>query len=289
MKYIKFNKTLCGVDFLLNVLDLASMDMEEWKGNIRSTDFFQIIFIKKGKGKLLLNEAQIDVQDNSLIFISKDQKHYWKEITNQLDGQVLVFQEDFMNDFFADKYFTYKLLYFYQTELPLIVNIENLELENYLNKLSEIKIELVSPKTDSIHILRSLLYYILTTLNRKYANDNKVDSDKVGDNIAYQFRYLVQENIFSKQRIEDYVDLLNVSRITLNKAVKQYFNTTASDYIKSKLIFEIKMKLIYTNKSIFEISNDLHFSEPNHMSRFFKTKQGVSPLQYRINYQNGVY
>ncbi|MCG8581013.1 MAG: AraC family transcriptional regulator, partial [Bacteroidales bacterium] len=72
-----------------------------------------------------------------------------------------------------------------------------------------------------------------------------------------------------------------------NKLVKAQFNVTASDFIKSKLIFEIKMRLIYTHQTIAEIATEFNFSEPNHLTRLFRNKEGVSPAGFRLNYQNG--
>ncbi|MFA9372266.1 MAG: helix-turn-helix domain-containing protein [Labilibaculum antarcticum] len=288
MEHIKFNKTICGVDFLLNILDFETSNWNELSKEVRSTDFFQIIFIKQASGKMLLNQTEISLSDNSIIFISQYQKHQWKidDIAN-FNVSVLVFQEDFLNEFFADKYFTYRLLYFYQTQYSLHVNIEDSDFEHYLAKLVEIKKELVAPKNDSAHLICSLLYYLLIQLNRTYSEINGIESAIALDNIAYEFRKLIELHIYSKQRIEDYTTLMGISRITLNKSVKAQFNVTASDFIKSKLIFEIKMKLIHSNLSISEIAAGLNFSEPNHLSRLFKNKEGITPVEFRENYQNG--
>lgn len=288
MEHIKFNKTICGVDFLLNVLDFESSNSNELSQELRSADFFQIIFVKHASGKILLNQTEINLTDNSLIFISQYQKYQWLiEDTANFNVRVLVFQEDFLNEFFADKYFTYRLLYFYQTQYSLHINSKGFDFENYLAKLVEIKKELVVPKNDSAHLIRSLLYYILIQLNRTYSEINGIESAIALDNIAYEFRKLVELNIYTKQRIEDYTTLMGISRISLNKSVKAQFNVTASDFIKSKLMFEIKMKLIHSKLSISEIASELNFSEPNHLSRLFKNKEGVTPIEFRVDYQNG--
>lgn len=70
MKHIKFNKTICGVDFLLNVLEFDSDRSSGLFSEVQSTDFFQIIFIKEARGKLLLNQREISVSDNAVIFVS---------------------------------------------------------------------------------------------------------------------------------------------------------------------------------------------------------------------------
>ena len=287
MKHIKFNKANCGVDFLLNILDLQTDNLNELSRDLHSTDFFQIVFVKKGKGHLLLNNKKIALHNNSLIFISQNQKHQWFIDENNFEVQFLIFQEDFLNEFFSDKYFTYRLLYFYQVKFPLNFNVLDHEIDEYTTKLKEIKRELINPKNDSAHLIRSILYYILIQLNRAYAEKNKIESAISLDNIACQFRLLVEKNIYTKQRIEDYTELMGISRITLNKVFKKQFNVTATEFIKSRLVFEIKMKLIFSTNTIAEIADEFHFSEPNHLTRLFKTRVGKTPMNFKVDYQNG--
>lgn len=281
MKYIKFNKTICGVDFLLNVIDLQCDIKVDEPGETQSADFFQVYFIKNADGYLKLNDRTIELKPDSLIFISQNQHHSWHGGYSKMEGQVLVFQDEFLNDFFSDQYFIFRLLYFYQTNYPLVLNVETDFLNDYLLKLKEIKRELVNPRNDSVHIIRSLLYYILITTNRNYSDTNQLGEAIALDNTAYQFRKLVERHIYTNQRVEDYSDMMKISRISLNKAVKSQFNVTATEFIKSRILFEIQMRLIHTAKTVAEIAYELNFSEANHMSRFFKQKTGKSPIEYR--------
>ena len=169
MKHIKFSKSLCGVDLLLNVVYVKHVESIAFSNELYTTNFFQIIFIKKGNGTLLLNDKVITLKDNSIVFISENQQYRWNVDPKKIDAAVLVFQEDFLNDFFSDKYFTYRLLYFYQTELPLHLNVSARVAEEYLIKLEEIKNELNHSQSDSVHLIRSILYYILIQLNRLYS------------------------------------------------------------------------------------------------------------------------
>lgn len=286
MQYIKFDKTVCGVSFLLNVIDFKSGCAFDLRSETQATDYFQVYFIKHANGILKLNDEIIELKPNTIIFISKDQHHSWHGDFSDLDGQLLVFQDDFLNDFFSDQYFVFRLLYFYQTQYPLTLTVSDIGIDETLLKLKEIKQELVFPKNDSSHLIRSLLYYILISLNRTYSEVNQLGEAISLDNTAYQFRKLVEKNIKTHQRVEDYSEMIHISRISLNKAVKAQFNVTATEFIKTRLLFEIKMKLIHTEKSISEIAHEFRFSESNHLSRFFKQKTGLSPVQYRLDYQN---
>lgn len=289
MKTIKFHKTECGVDFLLNVLPSEQVKDGYLKGEIHNADYFEIVFFKKGKGHIVLNHQKIPIEDNSIIFISTFQKRQWHLNPDGLDFTALVFQEDFLNDFFMDKHFTYRLLYFYQLEFPLIMKVEQEIIERYCDLLLEIKIELVKTKEDSVHIIRSLIYYLLQKLNRKYASNHNLSLEKNENNYAFQFKKLMEVHIQDKQRVNDYIELLGVSRISLNRAVKEQFNVTTTHLLKQRLLVEIKNHLIHSDMTLAEIAFKLNFSEPNHLMRFFKNQTGITTSEFIADYQNGIF
>ncbi|MDF2514977.1 MAG: AraC family transcriptional regulator [Sphingobacterium sp.] len=272
MRKIKFHKGECGVEFLLNVLNQQETDYTHRETYHK--DFFEILFFKKAKGRLRLGQEVIELTDNNIIFISAFQKHTWELDPTHLEFTTLIFQEDFLNEFFADKLFTYRLLYFYQLHHTVKIAADDVHLSKFYTLLAEIKSELVQTEADSAHIIRSLLYYLLQTLNRKYARLNGLSLQKPENNFAYQFRMLLEQHIQQKQRINEYTALMGISRITLNHAVKAQFNTTATQLLKQRLLFEVQELLIHSDKSISEIAFELNFSEPNHLMRFFKAQTG---------------
>lgn len=289
MKTVKFHKTECGVEMLLNVLHGDTLSEKYLERDTYNTDFFEILLFKTAKGSLILNQQKITIADNTIIFISPFQKRQWSLEKEGLDFTVLVFQENFLNDFFSDKFFTYRLLYFYQLNYPLHLIVEDEQLRKALEMLTEIKAELVDSKTDSVHIIRSLTYYLLLKFNRIYAERNNLSIERAENNYAYQFKQLLELHIRQHQRIDYYADLLNVSRISINTCVKKQFNVTATELLKQRLLFEIKNDLIHSGKTIAEIAYDLQFSEPGHMMRFFKTQTGVTSGQFLSEYQNGIF
>lgn len=288
MRTQKFHKTECGVDFLINVLPSDDIKEGYLKKESYNTDYLEIVFFKKGSGHLILNHDKITINDNSIIFISPFQKREWNLNPEGLDFIVLVFQEDFLNDFFSDKFFTYRLLYFYQLEYPLNMQIDAQLIERYYALLAEIKSELVKTRFDSVHIIRSLIYYLLQKLNREYTEKHNLAIEKNLNNVAFEFKKLIEIHIKEKQRINDYTELLKVNRIALNKAVKEQFNVTASHLLKQRLLVEIKDYLLHSKLTVAEIAFQLNFSEPNHLIRFFKNQTGITTTDFLNEYQNGI-
>jgi len=288
LRTLKFHRTECGVDFLINVLPSDEVKEGYLKKETYNTDFLEIVFFKKGSGHLILNHDKVVITDNSIIFISPFQKRQWNLSNDGLDFIVLAFQEDFLNDFFSDKLFTYRLLYFYQLEYPLNMQLDEAIIERYYSLLNEIKEELVKTRIDSVHIIRSLIYYLLQKLNREYTESHHLAIESSQNNDAFQFKKLIEIHIKDKQRINDYTGLLNVNRIALNKAVKEQFKVTASHLLKQRLLIAIKDYLIHSKLTVAEIAHQLNFSEPNHLMRFFKNQTGITTSDFLNEYQNGI-
>lgn len=288
MRTVKFHKTECGVDFLLNVLLAGEVGKSYLAKEVYNTDYFEIVFFKKGNGYVILNHQKLVINDNTIIFISPFQKRQWSLNEDNLDFTSLVFQEDFLNEFFSDKLFIYRLLFSYQLEFPLTMQVDQETIARYCVLLAEIKAELLKTKADSVHIIRSLIYYLLQKLNRAYSEKHHLPLEKNSNNYAFQYKNLIETHIKEKQRINDYTALLNVSRISLNKAVKEQFNVTSTQLLKQRLLVEIKDYLIHSGLTIAEIAYKLNFSEPNHLMRFFKSQTGMTTTGFLTGYQNGI-
>ncbi|WP_228438479.1 helix-turn-helix domain-containing protein [Chryseobacterium pennae] len=118
----------------------------------------------------------------------------------------------------------------------------------------------------------------------EYAEINHLGLEKTDTKIAFQFKKLVEVHMNKKQRVSEYADMLNISRISLNEAVKKQFNITAVHLLKQRLLSEIKDYLIYSNLTIAEIAYKLNFSDPSHLMRFFKAATGQTAGNFRSQY-----
>ena len=103
------------------------------------------------------------------------------------------------------------------------------DMQKYTLLLDEIKQELKRSITDSEQILRSLLFYLLLQINRSYAFANDLPFKKAENNYAFQFRMLMEQHIKSLQRVNEYADLMGITRVTLNKAVKHSLVVSVSE------------------------------------------------------------
>ncbi len=277
---LKYSKSSCGVDFLLNTAE--SSEKTGWFNLDKryKTDFFEFYFFRKAEGYMLLAGRKIILHPNMVLVISPFQLQEWHVDLDKLDYTFLIFQEEFINNFLSDKYFMYRLLYCYQHDYPTFFDMSREEMAPLLSQLLQMKKELRNPIADSYHMIVACLYQFLLLLNRFYANRFDLPFDPPLNNYAYQYKELLEKNISEKTRVADYAEMMNISRVTLNKAVMREFGLSAVHLLKQRLLQEVKSDLLFTGLSVKEIAYRLHFSESNHLMRFFKQMTGQTISEF---------
>ncbi|MCF0175692.1 MAG: AraC family transcriptional regulator [Bacteroidales bacterium] len=74
---------------------------------------------------------------------------------------------------------------------------------------------------------------------------------------------------------------LCVSNHYLSVAVKQSGGRTVKEIIDKSVTAEIKVRLLYSDKTMAEIADELDFKSCSLLSKYFKSQTGLSPSQYR--------
>lgn len=277
---LKYTKSACGVDFLLNTAD--SNERQGWFNlhDRYKTDFFEFYLFRKASGFLILDGERIDLHDDSVLIIPPFKRQEWHVQMENLDYTFLVFQEEFIYNFISDKYFMYRLLFCYQSDHPSYFNMDMKQMDFFLAILRKMKSELQSPVADSYHMIVAYLYEFLLQLNRYYAKLFNLPLRLPLNNYAFRYKQLLEDNIRQSVRVNDYAAMMGISRIALNKAVENEFGVTAVHLLKQRLLQEIKNELLFSDLSVKEIAYKLQFSAPNHLMRFFKQQTGKTIREF---------
>ena len=286
---VPFSKTRCGVDFYINTGESKDICGVLTEHRTFKTDFFSFYFFRRANGYVLLNFRKIELRDDMVLLLSPHQQQEWHVEEAELDYTFLIFREDFMRTFIADKFFVYRLLYYYQTDTPPYLFAAPEELAEYMRLLGKIKQELLHPVADTYNLIVSVLYYLLVVINRAYAKTYRLPVEVPKNNYAFQFKDLLEKHIHTVQRVQEYADILRVSRITLNNSVMAQFGVSATHLLKQRLLEELKNELLFSDRNVSQLADEFHFSDPSHLMRFFKQQTGKTFTQYITDYQKGIY
>ncbi len=133
------------------------------------------------------------------------------------------------------------------------------------------------------NMLRMLLVRLIITITRfareKYL-PGKQDTENKFD-LLRQFNLLVEKHFRTAHEVQFYASALYKSPKTLANSFAKYQSGSPLQIIHSRLILEAKRLLMYTEKSIKEIANELGFEDAGHFTKFFKNHLHMSPSDYK--------
>lgn len=95
------------------------------------------------------------------------------------------------------------------------------------------------------------------------------------------FCKLVMKYYKNNRNVQFYADSLNISSKYISIITTEYSNKGAKQWIDDYVILELKVKLKSSNDSLQNITDEFHFSDMAFMSKYFKSRTGKSPSEFR--------
>ncbi|MFV0566259.1 MAG: helix-turn-helix domain-containing protein [Flavobacteriaceae bacterium] len=271
---------------MMNVMDYEELILLE--PGAYNFGFYCIFFKDTKCGDLRYGKETYDYQEESLVFVSPGQilsvENYLPGIHPK--GKVLIFHPDFLrgtllgniqNDYNFFSYASNEALHLSKKEkmqiLGMFETIKD-ELKQNLDKHS---------KTLVISHLQLLLNYATRFYDRQF-----ITREHINKGVLEKFETLLNSYFKSEKpqtlglpSVASCADELHLSANYFGDLIKKETGISAQEYIQTKVINLAKEKVFDVNKSISEIAYELGFKYPQHFTRLFKQKTGVSPLEYR--------
>jgi len=271
---------------LINILDYDNLKYLE----PASYNFsFYCIFLKETKcGDLRYGKETYDYQEESLVFVAPGQiltvEKYLPDLKPK--GKVLIFHPEFligtplhniMGDYNFFSYSSNEALHLSKKERKLVLNVfETIEdeLQQNLDKHS---------KTLVISHLQLLLNYSTRFYDRQF-----ITREHVNKGILERFERILN-SYFSSEKPQNIglptvfycAEELHLSANYFGDLIKKEAGISPQEYIQTKVIDVAKERIFDIDKSISEVAYELGFKYPQHFTRLFKQKVGLTPNEYR--------
>lgn len=269
---------------LISVIDASKVDKTP-----PGTYHFGVysIFLKELKcGELKYGRGNYDYQEGTLVFLGPGQVIGVPENSPKPKGWVLLFHPDLVTGTSLSKeinnhhFFTYEVneaLHISEDERNLIVDqfkkIQN-ELESSIDHYS---------KKIIISSLELLLHYCTRFYDRQF-----ITRDHLNKGVVEKFEQLL--NGYFKSELPQEVGFpsvnyfakeVNLSPNYFGDLVKKETGISPIEHIQNKVINLAKERVFDLDKSISKVAFELGFKYPQHFTRLFKEKTGMTPIQYR--------
>jgi AraC-like DNA-binding protein len=271
---------------LVSLLDLSKGN--PLKRSKFRLDFYAIIIKDSNCGDLRYGLKHYDYEEGTIVFFGPGQvgasepEGEW----HQPYGLALVFHPDLIkgtslakniHEYSFFSYDSYEALHVSEKERTLIdICFGNLETEIKQNIDKHSKKILVAN-------IELLLKYCSRFYDRQF-----ITRETANHQIIEKFQNLLTDYILSESlqnvglpTVTYFAEELNLSPNYLGDLLKKETGKSTLELIHLKILDLAKDKVLDNTKSISEIAYELGFKYPQHFTRLFKQKVGVSPNEYR--------
>lgn len=251
--------------------------------HIQRLNYYSLIWIQKGNGKVKVDFSEYDFTENQLLAFAPYQP-FMLSASDELVGEVIHFHPDFFCIHKHHQEVACSGVLFNNIYEPPYVTIDTMTKSTFDMVLEQIKIEMQNPAVAQYELLISYLKIVLITASR-LKKEQQSQTSETGENTApfilQNLKNYIELHFKTKHSASDYADLLHITPKALAKITKTHFNKTLTNLIAERIIIEAKRELYLTNKAVKEIAYELGYDDEHYFSRFFKNNADVSPQIYR--------
>lgn len=131
-------------------------------------------------------------------------------------------------------------------------------------------------------LIHEIIFYFISMQPAVSANtDNK-------DYILHKFLTNLMEGYKRDREVAHYARLQNLSPRYFSSVIKERSGKTPQQWVVQTVVNSIKQTLLYTHKSIKEITAEYNFANQSFLGKYFKEYVGMSPKDFRAH-AKGIY
>lgn len=241
---------------------------------------YEIVFVRKGSGKLHIGEHLKNYEEGELVFIGPDLPHtgFGYGVIGEHEEIVVQLRKDFLGEEFMQK-----------PELQHIRKLferakQGLSFQGKSRKIVASKLQkmLTFSHFERLVELLNIFDILATTTEFSVLNaaDKRFDfNHKDEDRINKVYEY-VEQNYQKNIDIRAVADLANLTIPSFCRYFKKISHITYTDFVNEYRINQA-CRLLFENKPIADICFEVGFNNISHFNKTFKQLKGMSPREYK--------
>lgn len=276
---------------LISVVDFSKYKEQFNSGMKITLGFYSIMFKNFCANKIKYGQQAYDFQDGSLICIAPRQVIGLDEpIETNVDikGWGIFFHPELIRGTSLGKNIKEYSFFSYETNEALHLSDKEKQILNEIvikigDELSE-NIDQHS-RTLIVSNLELLLNYCTRYYDRQFITRKVANSDTLTKVENILAEYFQSPDLSDKglPTVKYIADKVHLSANYLSDLLKKETGMNAQDKIHYYVIEEAKNLLLSSEKSVSELAFSLGFEYPQYFSRLFKSKTGMTPIEFRNN------
>ncbi len=242
---------------------------------------YEIVFVKKGSGKLHIGDHLTNYQEGELVFIGPDLPHtgFGYGVIGKHEEIVVQLREDFLGESFLQK-----------PEMQAIKELfgrakRGLSFHGKAQKMVATKLQKMLHLTHFERLMELINIFQILATTKDFsilnADGKRFDfSHKDEDRINSVYEY-VERNYQQSVDIQAVANLTSLTIPSFCRYFKKITHITYTDFVNEYRINQA-CRLLFENKPIADICFEVGFNNISHFNKTFKQLKGKSPREYKI-------
>lgn len=253
---------------------------------------FYCISLKRASAKFRYGQQKYDFDGSGMFFMSPGQvfgMEMPKEIITKPSGWILLIHPDFLwGTVLAQSIKKYDYFEYSVNEALFLSEKEEIITDNIIKNIRQEYHTNIDKFSENIIIsqIETLLNYSERFYERQFIT-RKITNHQILDRLEELLtNYFNNDDLIDKglPTVQFISEQLNVSVSYLSRMLKVLTGQSTQQHIHDKLIEKAKEKLSTTNLSVSEIAYQLGFEHSQSLSKLFKLKTNLSPLEFRQSF-----
>lgn len=250
--------------------------------------FYQISLKFGIQGQMTYGRSTYDFEDGSILFGKPGQVFRFDgtELKESTGGWTLIFHPDLIRKSeLARTIETYSFFSYEVNEALHLSDEERIALTELVNKIKQEYEQNIDRHTQKLIIanIELMLDYCTRYYDRQFYMRSNINQDVISKFESLLRTYFDEERCLDEgiPSVKFCGEQLNMSPNYLSDLLKKETGSTALHHIQNFVIERAKNQLLGTNEQVSQIAYGLGFDYPQHFSKLFKSKTGMSPAEYR--------
>ena len=274
-RYLMMESDIKSLSFQLESITKSKYD-SDWHSTLHTHPFTELFYVVDGKGEFNIQGQLFPVKANDFVIINPQVEHTELSSPDEpLEYIVLGIRGLSFSNLTPVSEGGHPFSFFNLRD-------EQKDILRYLNAMVQ---EATSQQMSYELVCHNLLEILLIKILRHQHFDLEVGKQsKATKDISFIKHYL--ETYYHESiQLEDLASMTHLSRFYISHSFKKEIGMSPMEYLIDIRIKESKILLRTTNYSISQVADIVGFTTPTYFSKQFRKSTGISPTDYREQFQ----
>lgn len=241
---------------------------------------YQMILVTGGGAQMVVNHKTYDLQEKSLVFISRMERHYFIFNQSPYKRMVASMSSDLIMSYIKDMELV-SIFMQRPKEFCHVVHLGDKAYEMVYPLFVAMCNEYTHKPMFYVSKSASLAVEILINLYRTHPVCFPQRSNSNISEAVLNAQRAINDRFQQSLTLQEIADENYISRHTMSIAFKEIVGITFKEYLLLFRISEAKKMLITTDLSVYDIAERVGYVNVNNFIKIFKEREQQTPLKYR--------